>query len=89
MSDSPGMSRDELIAALRKDMAATSAERNAAAAAGTKSMADLTAERHQHAQAMEQIAKLEAEAKAASMPDAQIRAAIGALRDKFKALLGQ
>jgi hypothetical protein len=83
MSDQPGMSHDELIAALRKDMAATSAERNAASAAGTKSMADLTAERKQHADAVAEIARLEAEAKAKSTPDAQITAGLHALRVKL------
>lgn len=87
-NDNPGMSHDEYISALREDLGATAAERNAQAALGKKSAADLVAERKQHAEAMAEIARLEAEAKAASMPDAQIRAAVNAIRNKFKSLFG-
>lgn len=68
----PGMSSDELIAALRKDMAATSAERDHQA--------------HERAEAEEEVAKLEAAAKAASMPHAEICAALHAIRQKFASL---
>lgn len=86
-NDYPGMDHNEYIAKLKSDLAATSAERNAAAAAGTKSMADLVSERKEHAAALAEIAQLEAEAKAASMPDAQIHAAAVAIRKKVLSLL--
>lgn len=83
MSGHPGMSNDELIAALRKDMAATSAERDkqkSAAAASEKQRA-LAADQRRLAE--EEVDRLEAEAKAASTPDAQIRAGLRAIRQKF------
>lgn len=89
MSDLHGMTPEEYIAALRSDLGATSAERNAAAAAGRKSAADLTAERKQHEAAEAEIARLEADIKAKSTPDAQIAAGLRAIGDKFKALLGR
>jgi hypothetical protein len=72
MSDQPGMSHDELIAALRSDMKATSADRDEQRAERLAVEADIT--------------KLKAEATAAADPDAQIRAGIAAIKKKFAAL---
>ena len=82
------MSHDELIASLRADMAATSSERDAAAAAGMKTAATLHMEQEHHMEAEAEIARLEAEAKARSTPDAQIRAGLLAIRTKFASLFG-
>jgi uncharacterized sporulation protein YeaH/YhbH (DUF444 family) len=69
------MSADDEIAALRSDMAAVAAERQADAAA--------------HAAALKEIATLQAKAASDALPDHQIRAGIAAIRAKFARLFSR
>ena len=86
MSDQSGMSHDELISALRSDMAATAAERDAEAerAAAATSQRKLELQNRERAEA--EVARLEKAAADASMPDAQIRAGLAAIRQRFFSL---
>ncbi len=95
------MSDADEIVALRADMAATAAEhmaaaeRSKAAAASALASADAAsqgaAKDHaasaiEHEQAAQEIADLQAKAAADGMPDAQIKAGIAAIKEKFRHL---
>lgn len=88
MSDQPGMSHDELIASLRADMAATAAELAEARRNGEVQKIGWGQAAAAHHETEAELARLEEASKAASQPDAQIRAGILALAKKWRDRLG-